>query len=868
MVPSMQRPSYKLLERDAPLGALAQARERAHEGGCIALVSGEAGIGKTSLVTAFADAIGDKAFIAFGRCDALFTPRVLGPAHDIAARHGGMLPKLLESEAPRASIFAAFLEMLRAPSNPVIVFEDVHWADEATLDLIKYLGRRIGETRALLLLTHRDDELAPRHPLRLVLGELPRDRTARIVLEPLSPQAVAELAARANADARHVHAATGGNPFYVTELLAAGSGIPGSVRDAVLARAARLPSRAREAADLASVAPGGLEAAIIEACVPEGEQAIAECEVLGVMRVAGGMARFRHEIARLAFQEALGAQRQRTLNARVLEALRARPRPELARLAHHAEAAEDPASAFTYSKAAAERAATLGAHREAAQHYSRALQHADRLSDVEKAELLEAAAWEFQLTVRTSEAVAAREEALEIWHRTGNYGREAACLGRQSHLLIILGRNPEGERAIRTALERLATITDEPTRALVHRHYAYIRMLERDTQESVEHGEKALALAEKLGDTETQIHVLNTLGSVLLVSDDERGYPYLERSKELARKHGFDYHLANAYGNEGSASGEVYRVARALDALNAGIDYCAHHDLDTTRNYQQAWRALVHLFLGNWSAAAEDARAVLEQPNASAISRIMALVAMGRLRARRGDPGVWAALDEALSLSESTQTLQRLAPVRSARAEAAWLDGEDSAAAREAAAVEELARRKKHAWFVGELAYWQWKGGRAVDVPDHAAAPYALQIAGRWRDAADAWKKRGCPYEAARALAEGDTEAKLEALRIFDNLGARPASERVRQSLRAAGVRRIPRGPRASTKAQPAGLTTREVQILGLIKEGLTNAEVAARLHISPKTVEHHVSAILAKLGVGTRREAIRAAQNREVSPM
>ncbi|HUP97645.1 MAG TPA: AAA family ATPase [Usitatibacter sp.] len=857
-----------LLEREEPLRSLQAARGRAETGGCVALVSGEAGIGKTSLVAAFTDTIGDRSFVACGRCDALFTPRVLGPAHDIAERHGGALKRALDSNAGRPAVFAAFLDMLRAPNNPVIVFEDVHWADEATLDLIKYLGRRIGETRAFLVLTYRDDELSARHPLRLVIGDLPRQHMVRVELRPLSLGAVEQMASASGAHAQGVHEATGGNPFFVTEILASGGGISASVRDAVLARAARLGPRAREVADLTSVSPGGLEIGIIQQCVAGADDGIVECESLGVMGTAGRVLRFRHEIARLAILDALGEQGKRLLNARVLEALRAKDHPELARLAHHAEAADERAAALEYSTAAAERAAILGGHREAAQHYTIALRHADDLPETEKGELLEAAAWEYQMTGRAEEGLKARDAAIAIWHRRGDVEREAACLGRMSGLLIAVGRNPEADMAMRTARSMLEGIPVGPTHALVYRYHTYLRMLERDVAEAIADGEKALVLARRHGDLESEMNVLNSLGSSLLVADDERGYEHLEASVALARAHGRDYHLANAYGNLGSASGEVHRYRRALGYLDAGIEFCAQHDLDGSHQYQLAWRSLAHLHLGHWAQAAEDAAAVLALPAATAISRIMALIAMGRLRARRGDPGAWQALDEALALSAATQTLQRLAPVRAARAEAAWLEGEDSAAAREAAAADGLARAKRHGWFVAELAYWQWKGGKAVDVPEYASKAFAWQAQGRWKDAAEDWRERGCPYETAQALAEGDTNAKLEAVRIFDELGARPAAERVRKSLRAAGVRRIPRGPRASTKAQPAGLTRREVQILGLIAEGLTNAEVATRIHISPKTVEHHVSAILAKLGVASRREAIRAAQNREVSPM
>jgi DNA-binding CsgD family transcriptional regulator/tetratricopeptide (TPR) repeat protein len=852
-----------LLEREAPLGALGQARSKAAEAGCIALVSGEAGIGKTSLVSAFAESLGERAFVAVGRCDALFTPRVLGPVHDIASRLGDNLQARLESGDSRAGAFTAFLDALRKLSAPVLVFEDMHWADEATLDLVKFLGRRIGDTRALLVLTYRDDELGPNHPLRLVLGELPRERLARITLAPLSLEAIRELASPiAKLDPAAVHHATNGNPFYVTEIFACGPILPETVRDAVLTRAARLGPGARAVADLVSVSPGGLELAVVDECVDASEAAIAECEQRGILRASGGALRFRHEIARLALSEALTSQQARKLNAQVLRALRKGEASgdQLARLAHHAEAADEAQAANEYSAAAGKHASELAAHRQAAEHYARALRFSSHLDDRARAALLDAYAWEGHLTGRP-DAIRARKEALALWRKAGDKRREVESAARLSHLLVVRGHDAEGEATMREAFKAIEGTPPDESHLVAYRFHAYVRMLERDLDVAIAQGEKALQLARQFGDEESVVNVLNTLGSAMLVADDMDGIPHLEESLARAQAAGLDYHVANAYGNLGSACGEVHRFRQASGYLEQGISWCASHDLDHSALYEMSWLALTQLFLGRWSDAAETARTVLASPSAATIARIMALLATGRLRARRGDPGTWEALDEAMALAEETQTLQRVAPMRAARAEASWLAGEDAAAAREAAAAEELARRKRHPWFVGELAYWQWKGGRAVEMPDYAARPYALQVAGRWQEAAGDWAGRGCPYEQARALAEGTTEARLEALCIFDTLGARPAAERLRHALRAAGVRRIPRGPRASTRAQPAGLTAREVQILGLVAENLTNAEIGSRLHISPKTVDHHVSAVLEKLGVATRREAARAAE-------
>jgi len=236
----------------------------------------------------------------------------------------------------------------------------------------------------------------------------------------------------------------------------------------------------------------------------------------------------------------------------------------------------------------------------------------------------------------------------------------------------------------------------------------------------------------------------------------------------------------------------------------------------------------------------------------------MALVALGRLRTRRGDPGAAAALDEALELAAQTGTLQRLAPVRTARAEAAWLDGDRERTLVEARAVYDLALRHRHAWHTAELTFWRRCAGERVALPAWAAAPFALQLRGDWRRAAAAWGKLGCPLEHARALEDGDAAAQVQALEVLDRLGARPAADALRKRLRAEGVRRIPRGPRSTTRAHPFGLTSREMEILQAVAAGLSNAQIGDRLHISAKTVDHHVSAILTKLDVPTRQEAAR----------
>jgi DNA-binding CsgD family transcriptional regulator/tetratricopeptide (TPR) repeat protein len=878
----------QLLEREPALDALGGWLAEARAGrGRLVLVAGEAGVGKTTLMAAFAARQRPLARVLWGACDPLTTPRPLGPLADVAPAIGGQLERLLGEEAPRERLFPALLERLAAPGvATVLVVEDAHWADAATLDLLRFLGRRLGAAPVLVVVTYRDDAVGPAHPLRLVAGDLATSAVVRrLRLAPLSRQGVAVLAGPHGLDPAALHERTGGNPFFVTEVLAAGDeAIPATVRDAVLARAARLPAAARAVLDAAAVVAPPVEPWLLAEAAGAPPAGLDECVAAGMLREEPGGVGFRHELARLAVEGALAPGRRAGLHGRVLAALLARPgvAADPARLAHHAEGAGDAAAVLAHAPVAARRAAALGAHREAAAQWARALRFGGGLAPAELAGLLEPHAYECYLTDQLDQATASRERALGCWRALRDRRREGDTLRWLSRLAWLQGRQADAHRAGGDAVELLEGLAPGPELAMAYSNLAQLGMLAHDVDQAVAWGERAIELAERLGETETLVHALNNVGTAQLQAGRPSGRAALDRSLALAEANGLEEHVARAWTNlvaVALAQRDYQLTARACDT---GIRYCAERDLDTWRLAMLADQARADFEQGRWAEATGAVELVLRDPQTSPISRVDALAVLGRVRARRGDPGVWPPLEEALALGAGTGELQRLGPVAAARAEAAWLAGTPAAARSLVEEVLDLAERVEgQAWLASELAFWRRRlggparprdGGPGDDgpgdgglpagrLPGGAGEPFALQAVGAWEAAAARWRALGCPYEAAAALAELDQEPQLRtALAELDQLGARPLAAVAARRLRELGVKGLARGPRPTTQANPASLTTREAEVLALVAEGLRNADIARRLSISSKTVGHHVSAILAKLGVRNRGEAARAA--------
>jgi DNA-binding CsgD family transcriptional regulator/tetratricopeptide (TPR) repeat protein len=854
--------SGDLLERGPALVKLSSLLHEASTAGRMLFLCGEAGVGKSALVSRFAAMVGGSTRALVGTCDPLSTPRPLGPLLDVA---GELLPRAGPEPdlSDRNRLFRDVLTALGDPSRRlVVVLEDLHWADDATLDLLRFVGRRLGSTRALIVGTYRADEVGERHPLRAVLGDLATATgISRLQLQPLTIDAVRALAVGTGIDPLELHRQTGGNPFFVTEILASGGvRIPATVRDAVLTRVGRLSASGRRALEAASVIGFRIEPWLLEKVAGDDAGSADEGAALGILVAQGAGLAFRHELGRQAVLESLQPLRVTSLHRAILSALGEHASSDPARLAHHAEGAGDTTSVLTHATEAARRAAAVSANREAAAQYARALRFADQLQDDARAALIERHAQTQAIIGRFDEAIPANRWLVEHWRRSGNGLEEGRMLSVLAGSLVSAGRNAEAEEAGRAAIRQLERFEPGEELAGAYSQQAALRMLDRDCAEAVEWADRALAIAEPGGQLEIRLQAYNRRGAALLLMEDQRGQADLELNIALAREAGLPRYECLAYTQLGSIAGEQYQLDLAEQYLRSGLELAREHELDSAASYQSAWLSLVHLHRGRWQESEDTARPLL-RTGVATISTIMATLALARVLTRRGDPEAATALDEALELALPTGTLQRVGPVRAARAEAAVLRGDLHAARLEARAALDLSLAHRHRWIGGELLMWLTQAGEPVDAPDWIAAPFAAEIRGDWRAAATEWRRWGCPYEAERALLQvADEEELRSGLATLEAMGAGPLAKAFTQRLRHTGAKGIRRGPRATTAGNPAQLTDRQVEIVQLLAQGLQNAEIARRLFISPKTVDHHVSASLAKLGVRSRTEAARAA--------
>ncbi len=867
--PDLQSYAHRvaLVERSEQLASLtALVEDSASGAGRLALVHGEAGAGKSALVRELGASLGGRAQLLWGACDPLSSPRPLGPLVDIAGRLGPQVVEAL-SVGERDGVFDAVLAALQAAGPTVVVLEDLHWADESTLDLVRFLARRLQSTPCLVVATYRDDQIAATHPLRVMVGDLAGVHAlARVPVPLLSRAGVAELAAGLPIDVDAVLAETGGNAFLVTEVLAAGEDqVPDSVQDAVLARAYRLSPQARLALDSAAVVGARIEPTLLHGLPDVSPSAVDECVDAGLLTFEAPTYSFRHELIRQAVLLGISAGRLGALHWQVLDRLRnlpIEPRP-LARLAEHAEMAGDARATLEFAIAAGDLAARLGSHREAAFQYGRAMPHAQLLDLEGRLSLLRRRAQECTISDLQVEAVAAWDEFLALLPQGRVEERVDALLGIDFSTYTI-GDGTRREALIDEAWSLVEGTPPSPHHARVVLGVGRSHHLDARFPEAALWYRRAIAMADDVGEHAVAARARGNLSFCVFVLDDiDAGRELAGEALQLALRHGEAEIASRTYQTVAALDWLNFRLDDALATFDEGIRYSADHDLHGDLMCALASRVTLLNDLGLWDDAVREAEDLLYVRNTGRASRIEGLGTLALIGARRGDrDDVWDLLDQMQRWIERSQTLDYRASVAISQGEVHLLEGDLDAVERTVLPVYLLATEVGDPDWIGRLGVLAHRAGLIDAPPDGMTEPYRWTLLGEHRRAATFWADAGSPYNAAWALLDSDDETDIrEARARFDQLGAAVLVARCDDKLRSLGAK-VPRGARASTKSNVGGLTDREVEVLALLDEGLRNAEIAARLHLSEKTVGHHVSSILAKLGVSSRLEAVRRARD------
>ena len=855
----------ELIERDGFLSLLHTGFKKINseeEGHCF-FIMGEPGIGKTSLTKTFLNQVEKESIQYVGACDSLFTPRPLAPLYDLALQIKADWTDNIESIVSRTELFTKFAHELSDKNKTVVlVFEDIHWADEATLDFIKFFARRISRMKCLFILTFRDNEFGKEHFLRSVLADLAPDTFTRIQLTPLSRQSVYKLANEKGYDAEEVYHISEGNPFYVTEILASYSpGVPDNIKDAILSVYDRQEEGTKNAWQIFSIIPEGLEVnrfAIIKA---SWDEAMDHCFALKIIVVNNNKIIFKHELYRRTIESSLSPFKRIALNKKLLELLlnSFEEAGEVERILHYAKNANDNKLVVKYAPLAARKAALVGAHIESAKLYLTAIEYAEGDDLNQLVEFYEAYAYECYLTSQIKDAIIYQAKALKIWQKKNETERTGNSLRFLSRLWWYEGYHEEAEKYGNEAIEILKSQPSSKAKGMAYSNMSHLKMTADQSEECLFWGEKAIAIARELNDEETIAYALNSMGATLMLYEASlsKGIDLLQESLAIAKKNSYHEHVARAYSAMGSNGVTSRDYAFAKKILEEGINYCEENDIDSLKLDMQSWKVRLLLETGNWNEAFQIADMLIKNENLFTVVKIASLAVVATINIRRGNPNVLPLLLEAKAKAFETMELQRIIPVFLALLEYEWITGKvfiESEMLGETinnfTRFENFSKKSRFYFWLRKARkeYLEYRGRyNGYDVSNTTIA----------KEEASLWEKLGCPYEQALALFEGNENDKRTALSILQQLGADAIVEKLKMEMRSDGIKKIPRGLRESTRANPCGLTNRELDVLQLLQKSGQNKEIGEMLFISPKTVDHHISSILFKLEVNSRSKAV-----------
>ncbi|HET6768847.1 MAG TPA: AAA family ATPase [Chitinophagaceae bacterium] len=857
----------KLLERDGFLSSLQTQFKKVAEGeGHCVFISGEAGIGKTALINAFCREQKENCNIYQGTCDALFSPRPLAPLYDIVWQMRSDLWENKGDIADRSELFTSFFHKLGNQKEvTVILIEDIHWADEATLDFIKFLARRITQLRCLFILTYRDNQIHSLHPLRNVLGHLNPDTFTRVQLPPLSRQAVEKMAVERGYSGEDVYSVSGGNPFYVNEILASYSpGIPDNIKDSILSVYNLGDEKAKQVWQVLSILPTGFEMKYLEKLEPFYAAEIENCVNHKILISKGDLIFFKHELYRRTIESSLSPFVRISLNKKILDTLLEsfEQNQEIERIIHHAKNANQYELVVKYAPLAAKKAASVGAHVEASKLYLTAIEYYQGNDKDMLIQFYESYAYECYLTNQIKEAIIYEGKALNILKEKNDIEKTGNSMRFLSRLCWYDGNRKKAETYANSAIEVLSSQSSSRVKAMAFSNMSQLKMLSDHPDECISWGEKAIEMAKELADDETLSHALNNVGVVQMRirSARQRGIELLQQSLEIALKNSFDEPAARSYTNLVINAVEMNDYPFAERVLEEGIQYCEERDLDSFTSHLLAYKARLKLETGKWNEAYRIADNLIKNEDQTAIVKIWALIVLATIKMRRGEGDFLPFLLEAKEKAFETMESTKIIPALIALLEYEWITETRIIEKADLDSAIPMVEQTSKFFQKNEFVFWFKRARKQQLQIQEFYEGFRVDNTTEARNAARLWEQIGCPYEQALTLFEGDEADKRKAIAIVHQLGATDVYEKMKLQMRTSGIKSIPRGIRRSTQANPAQLTVRELDVLQLLKEGFQNKEIASRLFISPKTVDHHISSILFKLDVDSRTKAVRKA--------
>ena len=853
-----------LAEREIELARLSAMLGGIDSGGRIVTVSGEAGIGKTALLREFARRHAIDFQCLWGVCDALFTPRPLGPVHDIATSLIGLGDDWHTSSG--TTLFPRLLAELSDCEHPIIlIIEDVHWADVGTLDFIRFLGRRINMCRALMIISFRNDELGRDHPLLHVLGDIPSDQIERIEIQPLSLAAVAQMSDESGQDPEKLLAVTGGNPFFLSEILATGETqrhVPASVQDAVNGRLSRLSPDRIKLLEALSVIPVPIIPELHCGWIDDYEELLGDCLELSILvEDDDGRLRFRHELARLATSNRCSSIELRNLHCRHLDFILENSKShDAGELLHHARGAAEAEKVLHFAPVAAEKAALIGAHKEAADYLEVALEFVDEAKPEEAAQLYESWAYEAAIAHRIDDRVIeARRHALTMWRALGRDERVADNLRHLSRLHWYRGEAVQASRYLDDAIQLLERLEDKSSLALAYSMRSQMHMLASRMEDAIDWGQRALSTLEHHPAPEVEVHALNNIGTARMFLGEENGITDLKASLRLALERNLHEDAARVFTNLSEYAVDMRRLDLAEETLERGIKFDTEHELDSWTFYLLGRKAQLRLEQGRLDEVEALCDSVIGTPGQTLLMKLPARIMLSRFYVRTGHEDAAPTLQKAQKDALATGEIQYRIPVLIAMLEQAWLTDSNDLAEQALDGLERIERSCFSLWTRDEYLFWRSLVGSSP-LPAEAGIRTAFShaIEGDFLQSGIRFARLGAGYLANLCFGLCDNPETISSgLAVLKRQGAKAATHRLTELLDQRGIARddviLPRGPYRASRENPYGLTAKEMTVLEHLAKGLSNAQIAEEMSRSQRTVEHHVSAILQKLEVENR---------------